>query len=209
MTAHNFIAINGQRFGRWTVTALAARRRGQARWHVRCDCGNESVKTSAQLRAGITRSCGCLRREVSRNRHFLHGAAAGTRTPTYRVWRNMRQRCENPRNPEFANYGGRGIVVCERWQRFQVFLADMGERPAGMSIERIDNDRGYEPGNCRWATPSEQAQNTRVAHRITFRGETRTLTDWCRVLGIDRSTAQRRIARGWKAAEALAGRRGA
>jgi hypothetical protein len=132
-----------------------------------------------------------------------HGHSKGAGSPTYQTWRNMRSRCENPNVPAYKNYGGRGITVCERWKTFENFLADMGERPEGMTIERIDNDRGYEPGNCRWATYNEQARNMRSNQRITLNGETKCLTEWAEQYGIKMPTLWARLRMGWSVEEAL------
>lgn len=104
-----------------------------------------------------------------------------------------RQRCRNPNNRDYPHYGGRGITVCERWDNFETFLADMGIRPKGMTLDRVDNSKGYSPENCRWATRAEQSQNTRKTSFITYQGETRTVTDWAKISGISRDTLQARI----------------
>lgn len=116
-------------------------------------------------------------------------------TPTYVSWNSMRQRCLNPKNPNYRDYGGRGIVCCDRWSSFEAFLADMGVRPAGTTLEREDNDGNYEPGNCRWATPTSQSRNRRNNLRITHEGETLLLADWSRRLGVDAGTLRREYLR--------------
>jgi hypothetical protein len=123
--------------------------------------------------------------------------------PTRNAWREMWKRCTNPRSKSFAWYGARGIAVCERWRSFENFLADMGPRPLGLSLDRVDNDRGYEPGNCRWATASEQANNTRRTVRITAEGVTLPRSVWVRRSGLSLSTVRHRVAAGWTAEEAL------
>lgn len=120
----------------------------------------------------------------------------------------MVQRCTNPKNSAYATHGGRGIAVCERWRTFANFLTDMGERPDGLTIERIDNDRGYEPGNCRWATRKEQANNRRTSVLIEFRGESKCLSEWARAIGISPQSMQKRLRLGWPLDEALTVPRG-
>lgn len=130
----------------------------------------------------------------------LHGM---TNTPTYHVWRQIKQRCLNPKNARYADYGGRGITVCKRWSdSFSAFVSDMGEAPRGMSIDRVDNDRGYEPGNCRWATYSEQNSNYRRNVMVTFGGETMCMQAWARRLGIGWNALRNRLKR-WPKDRAL------
>jgi hypothetical protein len=146
----------GQRFGRLVVVKQATSSPKGARWLCRCRCGNTREIAASNLKR--QRSCGCLAREKSSKRNATHHMS---RSPTYRSWCGMIQRCENPRAEGYELYGGAGIRVCKRWREsFEAFLADMGERPTGKSIDRFPKRNGnYEPGNCRWATPSEQAQN--------------------------------------------------
>ena len=123
-------------------------------WRCFCDCGNEWFVSSAHLKSGHTKSCGCLKKETS----FVHGMHG---TPEYRIWDAIVQRCENPKNTAYKSYGGRGIKVCERWHKFENFYADVGDRPEGLTFDRKDNDGDYEPTNWRWATRSEQQRNRR------------------------------------------------
>lgn len=135
---------------------------------------------------------------------YSHGRAkVGQRDPTYETWRGMRDRCSNPKHKWFKNYGGRGIRVCDRWQKFENFLADMGERPKGKFIDRIRNPEGYQPGNCRWVTRSEQMRNTRVNKVFTVRGITACLAELCETFGVQYARVYRRIRKGMSVEDAI------
>ena len=151
----------GKRFHRLTVTGKAPSRDGTF-WVCLCDCGQTKVIGGGALRSGSTKSCGCWRRDRIAQANTKHGSAKrGQKTRTFRTWMSMIERCTTPTHHAYKNYGGRGITVSDRWMSYPNFLADMGERPKGKSIDRINNDGNYEMKNCRWATRKQQANNTR------------------------------------------------
>lgn len=153
----------GNVYGRLTVIGHGPKRGARRTWECTCECGSTHFASTSDLNYGTVQSCGCLLRgPTSANSSHSH-AARRAPSKTYNSWRGMVERCTNPNHIAFKNYGGRGILVCERWALFDNFLADMGERPAGTSIDRINVDGNYEPSNCRWATNVEQQNNKRVA----------------------------------------------
>lgn len=175
---------------------------GRRYYKCRCDCGSEVVTTTSSLTSGNSSSCGCARREQCAARLTKHGLGS---VPEYEIWCSMKKRCQNKNCKAYKNYGARGIKVCERWNNsFEAFLEDMGSRPSPLhSLDRIDNNRGYEPANCRWATDKEQGRNKRDTTMITIRGERRPLIEWCEVLGTNYRTAKNRLRKGWSEEAAL------
>jgi hypothetical protein len=206
------IDLTGQVFSRLTVIReVAARylavkdgRRRQRQWECLCVCGCKIVVIGQALTSGNTKSCGCLSLDRLQERSTKHGhALRGHRSRTYKVWRSMIDRCTLPSCKDYRNWGGRGIAVCDFWRVFDNFLADMGEAPVGMTLDRRDNERGYSKKNCRWATSKEQGNNRRSNHRLTYGGETMTLTEWAERTGLGKAALRYRVASGWSIKDAL------
>jgi hypothetical protein len=157
------IDLTGKRFGRWVVQRLASSPNPGAHWLCLCDCGTSRVVDGHGLRRGRSESCGCLFSYLKSFRMTRHGHTNNDKQTTeYTIWRGMIRRCLDPNSTPYSWYGGRGITVCDRWKIFDNFLADMGFRPNGKTLERVNNDGNYEPGNVVWATRKEQAQNRRT-----------------------------------------------
>jgi len=193
------VSLVGRRFGRLIVKESAGKVKHEAIWLCMCDCGNKKIVRGSHLKSGDTSSCGCLKRENIRKSKIVHGAAiVGKVTREYSAWQHMKKRCLNPQSPDYKNYGGRGIRVCNRWvHNFKDFFSDMGRCPPGLTLERIDNNGDYEPSNCRWATRKEQGLNTRNNRRIEFNGQIKTVSEWAEIIGIPDSTLRTRLRNGW------------
>jgi hypothetical protein len=204
----------GERHGRLVVLFRAENKVEpsgaiRAQWRCVCDCGNGVTVTGHALAKGNTRSCGCLFRETRRGK-LTHGKARGAE---HRAWVGMKQRCLNPKHTSFVNYGGRGITVHPAWaDDFEAFYQAVGEMPAPrMTLERIDNEKGYEPGNVRWATWLEQASNRRTnvtgnytgASTVEFQGQERTVAEWSTIVGIGLPVVRKRLNTGWSVERAL------
>lgn len=186
----------GMQFGRWIVIRRAQSRPSHSVWLCRCECGTVKEVYRGSLVSGTSKSCGCRHREIVSRKQYRHGLH---RSSEYQIWADIIQRCSNPRNNKFSYYGGRGINVCTEWHSsFENFYRDMGPRPSVRhSIDRIDNNIGYSPHNCRWATRIVQQNNTRLVHRITFRGESHTLREWSEITGISLQALRGRRNRNW------------
>lgn len=183
----------GDRYERLVVIERVdnrSKRDTNARWFCRCDCGRGVVAYGQDLERGKVKSCGCL----NADRIMQHGFAGAH---VYNVWQQMRQRCENPNAQRYDLYGGRGIRVSERWRRFENFIADMGQRPAGYSLDRIDVHGDYCKENCRWATTKQQANNKQRNRIVEHNGEKATLAEWADKTGLGWYTLRARLDLGW------------
>lgn len=190
-------SIVGKTFGRLLVVKESKRGRfNEIRYDCSCECGNEKNVSRQHLIFGDVKSCGCYLREFK----LIHGMS-GTRT--YHTWESMIDRCNNPNNDRFKDYGGRGIRICERWLMFENFLKDMGVRPIRKTLNRINNNGNYEPENCCWSTAKEQSRNSRLNKIIKFNNESKCVAEWAEILGINHSTLRKRLSRGWTVSRAF------
>ena len=159
-----------------------------------CDCGKKHKVTGANLRSGAVKSCGCLAIEARKKNNTIHGhTKEGKITRTYLAWREIKSRCDNKNHISYKRYGAKGIKYCKKWKRFDNFLFDMGECPPHLTLDRINNLKGYYKKNCRWATKKEQAVNRKTTHLITWNGETMCIADWAKAKGIKYPTLRARI----------------
>lgn len=194
--------LTGQVFGRLTVLRYAGNnKQHSAMWECVCECGSHLTVWGCDMRRGQSLSCGCLKADLARERFTIHGMST---TTEYASWDSMLKRCLDTSHDHYYLYGGRGITVCERWMQFENFFVDMGTKPSSThTIDRIDNDGNYEPGNCRWATKKEQARNRRNSRVVQFNGQTMCVADWSDVTGIPAYALHRRFIAGWTAERAL------
>lgn len=199
----------GEKYGRLRlVTVLGRRMYGRqmkTMCEARCDCGKTITIMVESLASGNTKSCGCLQIDAStqtclaRTKHGMTKQSSPYRD-LYDIWKGLIRRCHNSRSRAYANYGGRGVRVCEKWRAsIEDFIADMGPRPSGASIDRINNDGDYEPGNCRWATRRQQALNTRRNVKINWQGQVMCMSEFAERCGVTRRVISRRLAAGWSA----------
>lgn len=201
------IIKKGDSFGRLTAVRFDHWDKwGCQLWLFKCDCGIEKVIRVKNVKSGNTKSCGCLFdtvKTINGKKNITHGMR---KTITYNTWAGMIQRCLNENHPKYKDWGGRGIKVCPEWlgaNGFENFFDDMGERPEGKTLDRIENDKGYCKSNCRYATPKQQSNNRRSNHLLTYGGKTQTITRWAEELCINPSTLKMRIYSGWSIERAL------
>lgn len=193
------IDLTGQRFGRLVVIERADNSAdGRARWLCRCDCGQSKTVLGEHLKKGRTKSCGCAKSESSSKRFKKHG---GRNSKLYRIWSNMKDRCNNPDCKVYSDYGGRGIKVCKEWiddfSAFQKWALANGYKE-GLTIDRKDNDKGYFPDNCRWTDRKIQGNNKRNCRYITYKGQRKTVAEWSDITGIPHDTLLYRLNHGWE-----------
>lgn len=204
--AGNIKNMKGMKFGKLEVGEMVGRSNaGKPMWLCKCQCGRETRVVGASLRQGLTKSCGVCEKHASVPK--VHGHA-GKLAPlhlrhTYVCWLHMKSRCDNPKNQDYENYGGRGIAYDQTWKDFRCFLSDMGEAPEGMEIDRRDNNRGYDRMNCRWATDAMQSQNRRFVKEIEWNGQSMTLPEWAKKLKVPYHRLYIRIYRGMSVEEAF------
>lgn len=204
------VDLTGQTFGRLTVIErvenyISPKGQKQSQWLCKCECGNIVKVVRSVLQNGHTRSCGCLRKEISVSANLKHGMID---TPVYKEWENMKARCYTKSSSRFNRYGARGIIVCDRWRNsFEAFYADVSILPnfgkEGYSLNRIDNDGNYEPNNVEWADKITQANNTSTNHYLTYSGKTQTIAQWAREYNIGSATLLYRVNAGWNIERAL------
>lgn len=189
--------LTNKTFGKLTaIRDIGRHRKGGRLWLCRCECGSLTIVMAASLGHGNTKSCGCIHSEGLRQRNKKRATHGMTETPTHKTWGSMLQRCTNPNDHAYPGYGGRGIKVCKRWRKFENFLKDMGLQPEGLTIDRIDNNGDYEPGNCRWATWREQGGNRRTNRWLSYGSEKMILEDWARKLGTSHQAINHHLKQG-------------
>lgn len=206
------IDMTGQRIGHLLITGYAYSKKGgsgtYAYWNCLCDCGEITVMRGSHLRSKRIKSCGCVKAELAANygnTKITHGCTRnGKSTPEYESWSQMKKRCYNKKHEAYNRYGGRGITVCDRWKNsFENFFADMGVRPDGMSLDRINNNKGYYPENCKWATMLEQSRNKCNNHLVTLEDREFTISELAEKNGLSYGKLHKRIVAGWSVEDAI------
>ncbi len=187
-------------FGNWTIIKEAERKNGKKQWLCKCACGSLKVVDNYKLKSGYSKSCGCLKAMITKQIKTTHGFCG---TKTYNTWRSIVDRCNRQKSTCYKKYGMKGIKICHRWLKFENFLDDMGIRPDGMTIDRIDNNKGYEIGNCRWSTPEQQAWNKKNTKLFYYCGENKPLPYFAKKYHLSLSMVGQRIRRGWSIDKAL------
>ncbi len=215
---HNFQDMTGRQCGKLAIMSRAANSStNRAQWLCRCECGKMLVIAGKKLRNGHTKSCGCLRKEIGARNGLSRRKHGASHSREYETWNRMKQRCHNPDNQNYLRYGDRGIYTCQRWHSsFTAFLQDMGKIPSSEhSLDRINNEQGYNCGhcsdclqrgvafNCRWATTKQQARNRRSNRKLTFQGKTASIIEWSEIVKIAPDTIQKRLEAGWSIKEVL------
>ena len=195
-----FIDLSGKRYGKIVVLERAENRGKHTMWKCKCDCGNYTITGASELKSGTTKSCGCLKFE---SRNSTHGLSD---TRLYGIWQGMKERCLKEYSPAYKWYGGRGITICQEWlddfYNFYNWAIANGYKE-NLSIDRINVDGNYEPSNCKWIPLEEQALNTRTTKFLTYKGETKTVSEWCEITGIKKTTMLNRIRLGFTAEECI------
>jgi len=193
--------LTGKIFGRLTVISLSDKRGTNWYWNCVCECGNNNTVRGSHLTSDNVQSCGCLCRDNVRKANTTHGMCF---TPTHYSWSGMKTRCLNENSVSYRDYMGRGITICDRWLKFENFLEDMGERPEGTTLDRMDNDGNYCKENCTWSTVQEQNDNRSISLSLTFNDKTMTFKEWADSLGLKYDTLWKRIyVSGWSLDKAL------
>lgn len=208
MTGRPIIDLTNKKFGRLTVIRRGANRNSCPRWWCLCECGAGVLVGGASIRHGKIKSCGCYRKtmRVTHGHTCCIGGKKTARHKTWHVWNNMLERCKNPNNKAWGNYGGRGITVCLRWEIFENFLEDMGESLPKMHLDRINNDGNYEPGNCRWITHKENCRNKTDSTYLTIKGVRAHTRLWSELSGTHPDTIRYRRKQGWPHEDVVFGR---
>lgn len=196
--------MTGRRFGMLTVVSRAENGKyGDAMWQCQCDCGGTVIVRAGDLRRGSTKSCKCMKREWNRESHTTHGLS---NTRLHKIWSMVIERCNNHNHVQYHRYGGRGIKMCEEWEKdFVAFYewAMANGYEDGLTLDREDNDKGYSPDNCRWITMREQQHNRSNNHLVTMNGRTQNVTQWCNELGVNRAYVYKRLKKGWSPEKAF------